>query len=169
MDMGRPPGWMRPGTAEQRAFGFSLTDETENLVFANHGSPFAWNPGPPLFDPTRKILVYYDSFNGGVIGHHCPTRGEAKQIWRIEAQNYLQMMVFKDTGELIIEDAELPPHFGGERTKAEAVVVDIETGEELSRAASGSASLGMFSSPGFSRDFYVASLLGTLARVYVQG
>ena len=27
---------------------FSLTDETEKLVFANHASPFAWNPGPPL-------------------------------------------------------------------------------------------------------------------------
>ena len=40
---------------------------------------------------------------------YCPTGGEAEQIWRIEAHNYLQMMVFKDTGELIIEDAELPP------------------------------------------------------------
>ena len=169
MDMGRPPGWMRPGTAEQRAFGFSLTDETEKLVFANHASPFAWNPGPPLFDPKRKILVHYDSLNGGVVGHYCPGGSEIEQIWRIEAHNYLQMMVFKDTGELIIEDAELPPNFGGERIKAEAVVVNIETGEEISRVASGAPSLGMFSSPGFSRDFYVASLLGTLARVYVQG
>ena len=37
------------------------------------------------------------------------------------------MMVSKIPGELIIEDAELPPNFGGERIKAEAVVVNIET------------------------------------------
>ena len=168
MDMGRPPGWMRPGIAEQRAFGFSLTDESEKLVLANHNSPFAWNPGPPLFDPSRKILVHYDSFNGGVVAHYCPSVGETEQIWRIDAHNYLQMMVFKETGELVIENAELPPHFGGERVKAEAIVVNIETGEEISRANTGAPSLGMFSSPGFSRDFYVASLLGTLARVFVQ-
>ena len=103
------------------------------------------------------------------MGHYCPGGSEFEQIWRIEAHNYLQMMVFKDTGELIIEDADLPPNFGGERIKAEAVVGNIETGEEISRVASGAPSLGMFSSPGFSRDFYVASLLGTLARIYVQG
>ena len=96
----------------------ALQTRLKNLVFATHRSPFAWNPGPPLFDPSRRILVHYDSFNGGVVGHHCPTGGEAEQIWRIEAHNYLQMMVFKDTGELIIEDAELPPHFGGERTRS---------------------------------------------------
>ena len=36
------------------------------------------------------------------------------------------MMAFSDTGELIVENAELPPHFGGDVLKAEAVVLNID-------------------------------------------
>ena len=168
MDMGRPPGWMTPGKAAQRAFGFSINDENEQIILDNHRLPYAWNPGPPLFDPIRKILVHYDSINGGIVGHICPTNSQPQMIWRYEANNYLQMMAFSDTGELIVENAELPPHFGGDVLKAEAVVLNIETGEELGKANTGSPSLGMFSSPGFSRDFYIASLLGSIARVFVR-
>ena len=80
MDMGRPPGWMRPGTAEQRAFGFSLTDETENLVFATHRSPFAWNPGPPLLTRVEKYLFIMTPSTEGLSVITVPLEGKLSRF-----------------------------------------------------------------------------------------
>ena len=118
MDIGRPPLWMPPGRAPQRAFRFSIDDRDSSDV--------------------------------------------------IEAsRNFVQMMVFADTGELVLEDSALPRAFGGETDASAVVVVDIESGDELGRAATGAPTLGMFLCPGFERDFYVASIPGALSRVWV--
>jgi len=62
----------------------------------------------PAFDPTRRILVHYDSLNGGIVAHRA-TRGRPPELlWRNDARNFLQMMVWADTGELVVEDAGRP-------------------------------------------------------------
>ena len=76
------------------------------------------------------------------------------------------MMVWADTGELVVEDADRPTAFG-DRDYSALVVLDIETGEELGRAPTGGPSMGMFRCPGFGRDVYVASGAGTVTRVAV--
>ena len=60
----------------------------------------------------------------------------------------------------------MPAAFGDSDDSA-LVVLDIETGEELGRAPTGGASMGMFPCPCFGRDVYVTSTLGTVTRVAV--
>lgn len=168
MDMGRPPNWMRPGSAPQRAFRFGLDPAAAMDIVEDLDAPFAWNPGPPLYDPIRKILVHYDSLNGGVSAHRFESGADPQRLWRRDYRNYMQMMVYADTGELVLEDATWPTRFGGDEDRSEAVLVSIETGEELGRAKTGAPSLGMFPTPGFDRDFYLASIPGEITRVFVE-
>ena len=163
MDMGRPGGWIGPpGQASQRAFRFPIDDPGARDVIDELGEPFGFNPGPPLFDPTRRILVHYDARNGGIVAHRAARGRRPELLWRNDARNFLQMMVWADTGELVVEDADRPP---GDYSAL--VFLDIETGEELGRAPTGGRSMGMFPCPGFGRDVYVASGAGTVTRVAV--
>jgi hypothetical protein len=166
-DMGRPRGWMRPGTARQRAFRFSVADPSQRDMVDVVGMPNAWNPGPPLYEPVRRVLVHYDSVNGVVAAHRYHRPEDLQLLWIRPIRNYVQMMCWADTGELVVEDARTPSSLIG-AGDAEVVVVDIESGDEKGRAGIGvPATYGMFSTPGFTRDFYVASLAGGVARVFV--
>ena len=164
MDMGRPPFWTEPATAAQRAFRFSLQNAAERDVIDVIGRPGTFSPGPPLYDPERKILVVYDGSNGGVVALRYEAPGQFTELWRNEFRNNVQMMLYPDTGELILEDAS------GNRPQSkisDAVVVDIESGAEKGRAPTGAAaSMGMFLCPGFERDFYMATLPGLISRVF---
>lgn len=167
MDMGRPPGWMGGGTAPQRAFRFSMADPSERDVVDDLGLPGAWNPGPPLYDPVRQVLVHYDSVNGVVAAHRYRRPGVLEPLWSRDLRNFMQMMCWADTGELVVEDAQAPARTMGS-SEGEVVIVDIETGAEKGRASSGTpATFGMFCCPGFGRDFYLASLPGAVARIFV--
>ena len=56
----------------------------------------------------------------------------------------------------------------GPMTTGAMVVVDISTGAEKARSAiKEKGTMGMFMCPGFGRDFYVCSIAGTIARVFV--
>ncbi len=58
---------------------------------------------------------------------------------------------------------------GKGRKNGAIVVVSIDTGEEIDRAAlNETGTMGMFLCPGFKRDFYVCSIEGTVARVFVN-
>lgn len=167
MDMGRPPVWVGPAEAPQRAFRFSLSDANERDVVSPFEAPGAFSPGPPLYDPVRKVLVVYDGLNGGVAAYRYEGPGALHELWRNEFRNNVQMMAYPNTGELVLEDAPLTAMLGG--AGASAVVVDIESGQERGRAPIGAvASMGMFPCPGFERDFYVATLPGSVARVFVD-
>ena len=77
------------------------------------------------------------------------------------------MMLYVDTGELVLEDS--PVGESGTEQSGSAVIVDVETGHERGRAPIGAPMImGMFLCPGFARDFYVATLPGTIARVFVS-
>ena len=165
MDMGRPPFWEAgPASAPQRAFRFSLGDASDRDVVDVIGRPGTFSPGPPLYDPERRILVVYDGSNGGVVALRYPQSSALEILWRNEFRNNLQMMLYADSGELVIEDARATDA----KKSSQAVLVDIETGIERGRAPiDAAASMGMFPCPGFARDFYVATLPGTIARIFV--
>jgi len=170
MDSGRPPFWEAGrARARQRAFRFSSSETAERDVIDVFDGPHAFSPGPPLYDPERRILILYDGTNGGIaaLRYHGPGRFEP--LWRNDFRNNVQMMLYPDTGELVVEDA--PPPGGGDsvRRSADALVLDVESGVVRGRASIGAAaSSGMFLCPGFDRDFYVATLPGPIARIFVE-
>lgn len=168
MDMGRPPLWQGRATAPQRAFRFPLSDPGDRDVIDVLGKPNAFSPGPPLYDPERRILVVYDGLNGGIAAVRHRRSGSQELLWRNDFRNNVQMMLYPETGELVVEDAA-NAQLGGNGKAAEAVVLDIESGAERGRASIGAAAtMGMFLCPGFERDFYIATLPGMIARVFVR-
>ena len=105
------------------------------------------------------------------------------------------MMLYRSSGELVLEDS--PDCFDPSAKSGAVVVVDIATGRELGRAPiNETGTMGMFLCPvteisnaleylylllvrcraissvcvtqGFQRDFYVASIAGTITRVFVN-
>jgi len=169
MDMGRPPPWRGLASAPQRAFRFPIDDPGERDVIETFGMPNAVNVGPPLYDPERRILVAYDMMNGKVGAWRFEGPGQYTSLWQHDWRCAVQMILYSDTGELVLEDgAAMGPASSAEGSMA--VVVDIETGRELGRAPSGAPSIsGMFFCPGYGRDFYSGSLRGAIARYYVEG
>ena len=66
--------------------------------------------------------------NGWVVAHRLAD--EPVELWRREYRNFAQMIVWADTGELLIEDSDIPEMMGGVADHGSVVIVDIETGEE---------------------------------------
>jgi hypothetical protein len=105
--------------------------------------------------------------NGRVVAHRYQGPGSLQLLWDRPFRNFVQMMAWADTGELVVEDASSPSLDSGDPS-AEVALVDIETGSELGRAPIGApTTMGMFCCPGYDRDFYVCSITGAVARVYV--
>ena len=72
------------------------------------------------------------------------------------------MTLYADTGELLVDDCKTMGRW-------DAVVVDVETGEEKGRVDTDCvASGGMWYTPGFGRDFYTSTGLGGIARIYAE-
>ena len=101
----------------------------------------------------------WDSINGGLAG--ISTRNDEMSVaWRIDARPSMQPVVFPETGELVINDY----HRGDDQL----IVVDMRTGDVLSRASTGSRlANGMFLTPGKDPDIYYCSTLA-ISRVTWQ-
>jgi hypothetical protein len=169
MDMGRPPPWCGRASAPQRVFRFSLDDPEDRDVIDAFSMPNAFNVGPPLYDPERRILVAYDMLNGKVGAWRFDGPGSFEPLWQHDWRCSVQMILYADTGELVLEDGARLMGPGG-AADSTIVVVDIETGVERGRAPCGAPALGgMFFCPGFERDLYAASSSGAIARIYVDG
>lgn len=111
--------------------------------------------GRPLpAELTLLIVMGAWRFNGA---------GDFTELWIRDIANSNQALYYPDTGEVILDDVLADQ-------SVDAVVVDLETGLEKGRVATGTLfAAGMMACPGFERDFYVASgVHGTLCRVYVS-
>ncbi len=128
-------------------------------------TPFALPHGtivnPPLVDPTRRVVVAYDSGNARLAGFRFHGSGQFERLWEQPFGAANHFLLCADTGEIAVNDF---------RDETEHVVVlDIETGHERGRVAIGSPVQSvLFQSPGFGRDLYVCTFT-TLARVFVNG
>jgi hypothetical protein len=123
------------------------------------GAPGGIIANPPVYDATRRIAVGYDSGNG-VMTAFDVDGATVHERWRRPQDHAAHMVLWPETGELLTFDfVDGVDH---------AVVVDVETGEELGRVATGSPVQSvLFPAPGWSRDAYYASFT-TLARVAVE-
>ena len=127
-------------------------------------TPFARPRGtvvnPPLVDPSRRIVVAYDSGNACLAGFRFAGPGRFERLWEQAFGASNHFLLYADTGEIAVNDF---------RDEAEHVVVlDVETGHERGRVAIGSPVQSvLFQAPGFGRDLYVCTFT-TLARVFVD-
>jgi hypothetical protein len=147
-------------SAAIRVFRFSVRDAAKRDVLVPFGIARAGVPAPPLYDHDRKIVVAFDSANHKVGAWRFEGSGEFRELWVRNYDHSTQMLLYAKTGELVLDD----------NTAAgdDAVVVDIESGTEKGRVATGAPrSSGMFFTPGFDRDFYYATAFGQVARISV--
>ena len=108
---------------------------------------------PPVVDTDRGVVVGYDSGNGVLAGFDVDT---LELRWRRDQDHASHLLLYAGTGELVTGD------------HADVVVLDIESGDELARADSGSGMQSvLFPAPGLERDFYVCSFLA-VSRVEVE-
>ncbi len=114
---------------------------------------------PPLVDASRRIAVAYDSGNGRIGAFRYGADGFAP-LWQHAFNASNHFLRYQDTGEIVVNDYQ----DGGEHV----VVLDIETGAELARAATGSpVQAVLFQSPGWSRDVYTCTFT-TLSRAFIE-
>ncbi len=137
----------------------SLDDAADADVFAPFGLPRGTIVNPPLIDPARRIAVAYDSGNGR-IGAFRYGGGAFERLWELEMDASNHFLLFPDTGEIVVNDFG----DGGEHV----VVLDIESGAEKARVATGSpVQSALFQSPGWSRDVYTCTFT-TVSRAWVE-
>lgn len=123
------------------------------------GLPGGVVANPPLVDEERRIVVGFDSGNGVLAAFDVAADGTVAQRWRRAQDHGCHMILFGDTGELITADHH------ADTMSEDLVVLDIETGEERLRIASGSAVQSvLFPAVGWDRDVYYCSFAG-LARL----
>lgn len=125
------------------------------------GRPGGLIANPPAVDAERGIVVGYDSSNGVVAAFRFDEDGVTTPLWTRELDHGAHPIRFADSGELVLFDHD--PDHGGDHL----VLVDIETGIERGRVATGSPVQSvLFAAPGFGRDVYVCSFT-TVSRIWV--
>ncbi|MGI8461182.1 MAG: hypothetical protein ACR2OC_06035 [Solirubrobacterales bacterium] len=156
------------------------------------GLPYGTESNPPGWDPEGRIIVAYDSGNGGVRAWKL-VGDELESLWRRDEICHAgHMILYPDTRELVVGDWRdfAPLRWRGVRpvmrrlgplvvrsersrraslaaTSDRLVVLDLDTGAEKARVDVPSPIQGfLFPAPGFGRDVYYQSLT-TIARVAV--
>jgi hypothetical protein len=155
------------------------------------GLPWGTESNPPGWDPVGRIVVAYDSGNGGIRAWRL-VGDELEPLWRRgDIAHAGHLIIYPDTRELVCCDwNDLPlmrrpgmrpvmRRVGGllartpmaraaaRRSHDRLVVLDIDSGAEKARADVPSPSQNfLFSAPGFGRDVYYQSMT-TVARVAV--
>ncbi len=150
----RPAPWQ--GAQRLIRCGVDAQDDVRSLAFFEQrgGGIIA----PPVHMPELGIAVAWDSLNGGLAGIRADADG-LHVAWTTEIRPSMQPVVFPESGELVINDFD--PERGDD-----LVVVDLESGDLLSRASTGSRlANGMFLMPGGQRDVYYCTT-GSIARVF---
>jgi hypothetical protein len=168
----------------------SLSDPADRETVEVCGLPYGAVTDPPLYDAHRRIAIAYDSANGVVQAFSFD--GRLAPLWRAELSHAAHMILFPETGELVLHDFRGPAlgrtgagravmrrgtaimrHSALRRaasglSRDEVVVLDIETGVELGRAPVPTLMQSVvFPAPGFDRDIYWATM-STIARLEVR-
>jgi hypothetical protein len=173
-----------------RLLRVSVSDAGDHEAIEVCGLPRGTVTDPPVYDAARRIAVAYDSGNGVVAAFAFD--GRLTPLWSRPLSHAAHMILFADTGELVVHDfrgpaiahtrvaRELSQRLSGPvrrprirramaRVSAdEVVVLDIGSGAERARARVPSAFQSvLFPAPGFGRDLYWCTF-STLARLEVR-
>ncbi len=131
-----------------------ISCDEDLILYVPHGAIV----NPPLIDASRRIAVAYDSGNARIAAFRYGP-GAFERLWEHAFGASNHFLLFPDTGEIVVND------FGG--NTEHVVVLNIESGAELARVATGSpVQAALFQSPGWSRDVYTCTFT-TLSRTFV--
>jgi len=138
----------------------SVSDAHDAEMLTPFGLPYGTIVNPPLIDSARRIAVVYDSGNARIAGFRYGP-GSFERLWDKAFGAANHFLLYPDSGEIAVND------FDGVRDHL--VLLDIETGAEKGRVATGSPLQSVvFQSPGWARDLYTCSFT-TIARTFVEG
>ncbi len=123
------------------------------------GLPNGVIANPPIVDETRHIAVGYDSGNCVLTAFDIGDDGRLTKRWSRSQNHGCHMLLFEASGEIATNDHDMAT------MSDDVVILDITTGEEHARVATGSPIQSvLFSAPGFEDDLYYCSF-STVARV----
>jgi hypothetical protein len=144
-------------TGALQVHAVSTTDASDVLSFEPFGLAGGTIVNPPLVDASRNIIVAYDSGNSRIAAFRYGVGFE--RLWEHAFGASCHFLLYDGTGEIAVNDY---------RDGAEhLVVLDIESGAEKARAATGSTvQCVQFPSAGWRRDIYTCTFT-TLSRVFV--
>jgi outer membrane protein assembly factor BamB len=114
---------------------------------------------PPVVDVERGVAVGYDSGNGVMAAFSVDEGGGLTPRWQRRQDHGAHMVLFAGPGLLVTGDHDV------ERGIDQAVALDVSTGEELWRVATGSPLQGvLFPAVGHDGDVYLCTF-STLTRL----
>jgi len=138
----------------------SVTDAAGHDMLIPFGASHGTIVNPPVIDPSRKIVIPFDSGNGRIAAFRFQGLGAYTPLWKRDLGTSNHFILYAESGELVVND------FDGDTEHV--VVLDIETGSELGRVRTPSALQSLvFQSPGWNRDLYVCTFT-TLTRAFVS-
>jgi hypothetical protein len=117
---------------------------------------------PPAVDPQRRIVVGYDSGHGRMTAwrYHLDRRG-LDVVWQRVQDHAGHMLRLGTSGQLLTYD------YDHDRGLDQAVVLDVETGDELARVDTTSpVQCVLFPASGWHDDVYLSTFT-TLTRLHV--
>ena len=117
---------------------------------------------PPAVDPERRIVVGYDSGHGQMAAwrYHLD-RPDLDLVWRRAQDHAGHMLRLGTSGQLLSYD------YDHARGLDQAVVLDVETGDELARVDTTSpVQCVLFPAAGWHDDIYLSTFT-TLTRLHV--
>ncbi len=146
-------------SSPQKLIRIDTADGARMEVLDMFGLPRGSIFSPPGFDPVRQVAIGFDTGNGWIGGWR-HTAGGFEKLWAKPCRISMQMILFPDTGEVMVNDFQ--------RGRDELVLLDVETGAEKGRVATQSITAnGMFLSAGWHRDVMYCSI-GSIARIFVE-
>jgi hypothetical protein len=132
----------------------SLVDARDHELFTPFGLAHGTVANPPAVDPSRRIVVAYDSGNARLAGFRFDGPGRFARLWEHPFGTGNHFLLYPDTGELVVNDFQ-------DEVGEQVVVLDLETGGERGRVATGSPVQSVvFQAPGFGRDLYTCTFAG---------
>lgn len=144
-------GWETTFTSANRLHRFGVDDPDDVDVLTPFGLRDGWILAPPVYVEQHRVAITYDSNNGQVVAYRYDGPGHFEELWRRPIRNWWQPLVYPDTAEVVFDDVQL-------LVDDNVVVVDLLTGAEKARTATGSMfANAMFPCPGAGRDIYYVS------------
>ncbi|MGI9578714.1 MAG: hypothetical protein ACR2OH_10975, partial [Microthrixaceae bacterium] len=140
-------------SAPSRVIRVGIEDAADHETFEISGLPNGFQCNVMLYSQAHETAVAFDAGNG-VVAAWRPGSDRPSLRWRAELGHAAHLMLFEDSGELVLGDY-------GDGRGDDVVIVDITTGEERARAATGSPmQTALFPCPGWERDLYHTTMAG---------
>ena len=159
----QPMAFSKSCSAPVRVHRVSTTDSSSTDVLTPFDLPNGGHNSSPLYVQDKKILLTFDTNNRKTGAWRFNGPGDFEELWVHDIANSNQVLYYPDTGEVVLDDVL-------DDKTVDAVVIDIETGEEKGRTATGTrypAAMAFY--PGLNRDCYSTSgAEGVLYRVFVS-